>query len=219
MPNLIETLYRLSYGIPAIVLALTVHEWAHARTALALGDRTAASQGRVTLNPIAHLDPMGSVLILFTMMSGFGIGWGKPVPVNPAAFKHPLGDFFVSAAGPASNFVLATLSGLLLRLSAVSLAGLGSVGNFLVSFLLTMVILNITLGLFNLIPLNPLDGSHALGNLLPPSRAVPFKAFQRQYGMAVLGAMLVMGWFTSFSPLTFLLRWPAQQLTRLLVGF
>ena len=209
---------RLAVFAPAILVAITFHEFAHARVALALGDETALKQGRVTLNPLAHLDPVGTMAIVFTVMSGFGIGWGKPVPVNPAAFKHPRGEFFVSAAGPAMNFCLALLSGLLLRGTFDTLVGLGAVGLFFVKFLHGMVILNLALGFFNLIPLTPLDGSHALGNLLPPAQGRRFNAFNESYGMQVLFALLMLGWVTEFSPIFAVIGPPLRFSFRLIVG-
>lgn len=142
-----------------LVIALTVHEYAHARVAYAFGDSTAKNAGRLTLNPLAHLDPFGSLMVLLA-----GFGWAKPVPVNPYALNRKSGMMWVSAAGPLSNFLLALIAGLILRvLPAVTAL------SWLRYFLVHFAVVNISLGVFNLIPLPPLDGSKVLDYFLPAS--------------------------------------------------
>src|SRR3990172_12479092 len=144
--------------VGALLVSITVHEFMHAWTANFLGDHTAKTNGRITLNPLAHLDPIGTLTLIF-----FRFGWGKPVPVNPNNFKNPkLGWALVSVAGPLSNLVLAALFTLPYKF-------LGGGDSFLSNFLLVNIILNIRLMVFNLIPIPPLDGSRVLYALLPDS--------------------------------------------------
>jgi Zn-dependent protease len=143
--------------IISLLIAITIHEASHAYIAFILGDPTSKMQGRVSLNPKKHLDPIGTFMILLTFISGFGIGWGKPVPVNPYNFKdYKKGEALVSLAGPMSNFVMALLSSLILRIPFIILP------NLLIEFLYVFIMLNIGLMCFNLIPIPPLDGSKIL---------------------------------------------------------
>lgn len=132
----------------AILLALSIHEYFHAWTAFVLGDSTAKEQGRLTINPIAHLDPVGTVLLFLV-----GIGWGKPVPFNPYNLRNQKwGEFLVGLAGPGSNFLVAVLAGLFLRFFFFANPGM-------VFFFSFFVWINLVLGIFNLLPIHPLDGS------------------------------------------------------------
>lgn len=145
-----------------LFLAIPIHEWAHAWSAYQLGDDSASQQGRMTLNPIVHLDPIGSLLLLFS-----GFGWGKPVPVNPYRMRtNPRAGMAISAAaGPFSNFVLAMLLAIPFRLGWVG----WYTGGFSIGSLLFIAIqINLGLMLFNLIPIYPLDGEKILMGLLPP---------------------------------------------------
>jgi Zn-dependent protease len=159
LPNLLET------ALWAVVLlfSIIIHEIAHGYVALKHGDPTARMLGRLTLNPLPHIDPVGSVLVpLILMISGssFLIGWAKPVPVNPLNFRnYRRGEIAVSAAGPLSNLALAVAFSLLLRLE------LGNIG--LMKLALFGVQVNVVLAVFNLIPIPPLDGSHILAMVLP----------------------------------------------------
>ncbi len=147
------------FRIPALLLALTIHEYAHAQAAVALGDNTPEDQGRLTMNPLAHIDPIGLLLLL---MAGFG--WAKPVQFNPGRFKNiSFGIKVVAGAGPAANFFMAFLSMFLIFfLSKFNMLGFG-----VASFLKLNVLYNVWFGLFNLIPLPPLDGSHIVSEYLP----------------------------------------------------
>lgn len=150
----------------AFVFALTIHEFAHAWVSDRLGDPTARLMGRLTLNPKAHLDPIGTFMILFA-----SFGWAKPVPFDPFNLKNPRRDtMYISLAGPVSNLLTAILSGLLLRLVLlipISSSLVGGVVSFLVTLLMMFVILNVNLAIFNLIPIHPFDGFHVVEGLLP----------------------------------------------------
>lgn len=172
-----------------VILAFSVilHELSHGIVANVLGDPTAKNAGRLTLNPIPHIDPIGSILLpafLILMSGGTGgvvLGWAKPVPINPQNFKHPKRDsILVSLAGPLSNLALAVVFGLFLRFFPLELV------NPNLSFIFSYIVLmNIGLGVFNLLPVPPLDGSHLLLSLLPPSMD-GVKRFFYQYGLILL---------------------------------
>ena len=166
-----------------LILAVPIHEWAHAWSAYQLGDDTASLQGRMTLNPIAHLDPIGSLLLLFS-----GFGWGKPVPVNPYRMRtNPrVGMAISAAAGPLSNFILAMLLAIPFRLGWIdSYMGDFSIGNLL----LVAIGINLSLMLFNLIPVYPLDGEKILMGLLPPRWGDSLLRL-RPFGTLILAALL-----------------------------
>ena len=157
--------YILQSALMVVVLlfSIIIHEIAHGYVALLNGDRTARMLGRITLNPVPHIDPVGSILLpllLLISQSSFLIGWAKPVPVNPLNFRnYRWGEFAVSAAGPVSNLALAAIFSALLRLGLEN-PGLTQLAYYGVS-------INIILALFNLIPIPPLDGSHILALVLP----------------------------------------------------
>lgn len=155
--------------LPAVIIAITFHEYAHALAADKLGDDTPRMQGRLNLNPISHLDPVGFVLLMFA-----GFGWGKPVQINPRNFNRNVrmdkGEALVSLAGPLMNFILAIISAIILAAVYMfsSTAFLSSTaGNIIYILLQELVVINIGLGVFNLIPLPPLDGSKIFINFLP----------------------------------------------------
>jgi Zn-dependent protease len=147
----------LIYLIPSIIIALTIHEAAHAVTAMWLGDHTAKREGRVSLNPIKHLDLLGSLLFLIA-----GIGWGKPVPINPHNFINPKRDqALVALAGPMSNLLMAAMASIPLKFAG------GSLSEFGMTFVFVFLNINITLCALNLLPIPPLDGSKILSLFLP----------------------------------------------------
>jgi Zn-dependent protease len=147
------------FRIPALLIALTVHEYAHARAAVSLGDPTPRLLGRLTLNPVAHLDPIGLIMLWL-----FKFGWAKPVPINPSYFKNYRQDMLlVSLAGPVSNMLLALLTAFLI----VILAKMQLLGGGWIKVLSMTYTYNIILAIFNLVPIPPLDGSKVLASILP----------------------------------------------------
>jgi Zn-dependent protease len=157
-----EFLVQLAIFLPAIIIALTFHEYAHGWVANKLGDPTAKANGRLTLNPIAHLDPMGTILlILMIRFFGWGFGWGKPMPVNEYNFKNPvIGSALCSLAGPMTNFVLALIGATIFNLVTITNPLIGAM-------LIYFVIINIVLMIFNLLPVPPLDGHKVVRAFLP----------------------------------------------------
>ncbi|MFQ6605273.1 MAG: site-2 protease family protein [Fidelibacterota bacterium] len=180
----------LALLLPVLLFALVFHEFSHAWMAHKLGDDTAAYQGRLTLNPMAHLDLMGSIMILFV-----GFGWAKPVPVNPAFLRNPRSDMMkIAFAGPASNLFLAFTGGLLFRL----IASFGGHGGTIMSMLYIFVQINIMLAVFNLIPIPPLDGSQIFSGLM--SRRNPQLVMKLQmYGPQILLGLILFGMISGFS--------------------
>ncbi|CUU37026.1 Zn-dependent protease (includes SpoIVFB) [Armatimonadetes bacterium DC] len=175
----------------AVLLSLTVHEFAHAKYADWAGDPTPRRQGRVTLNPIAHLDPLGTLLIIMVALSGFGFGWGKPVEVNPGYFRNPRRDWVLCAfVGPLSNILLAVLFALILRLAPIPDPE-SLFNNIFLLFALYMVITNVGLAVFNMLPIHPLDGSKVLSGFLPDVFDRAYWRWQLTYGPILLMAALV----------------------------
>ena len=171
----------------AFVVAITIHEFMHAFTAYKLGDNTAAREGRVTLNPVSHFDPLGFFMLLFLIFSNFGFAWGRPVPVNPGAFRDPKrGMLLVAAAGPLSNLVQAVIFALPLWLAPDLL---GRLPSFAISLLSALIFINLALASFNLIPIPPLDGHKILTGLLP-NFWYPILAPLERYGFVILLALL-----------------------------
>ncbi len=178
----------------AFFLALSAHEFAHALLAYYLGDRTAQYSGRLTLNPLAHIDLFGTILLpLFLILSNAGIvfGWAKPVPVNYFNLKdQKWGPALVSVAGPAANFIFGVICIILLNL-VNNYTNLGF-NNLLVNFLFLLIIVNFVLMIFNLLPIPPLDGSKILFAILP-DRYDAFKELLERYGIIILFALLIFG--------------------------
>ena len=176
-----------------LVISISVHEFSHAIVADRLGDATPRKQGRITLNPLAHLDKLGSLMILLSSLAGFGIGWGKPVQVNPYAFRTTprAGMGIVAIAGPISNLVLATLAAIMLRILGLNTS------DMLHLFLYLWVQTNVALALFNLIPVFPLDGYNIFLAILEALkqdwsfRLAFFWQKQAQYGPMLLLLLLV----------------------------
>jgi Zn-dependent protease len=196
-----------------LLFSLTVHEMAHAWTADRLGDPTARLLGRISLNPIVHADPLGTIVLplvaLFT--NAPLIGWAKPVPVTLRYLRHPRRDYIlVAAAGPASNLVLAVFAATLLAILPISPHTLGesNVSVPLASILSRLMALNVLLAVFNMIPIPPLDGGNVLGGLLPLNLAVLFNKV-RPYGFVLLYALVLSGGFEMIvlPPYRFILAW------------
>lgn len=187
-------------GLP-VLTAITLHEVAHGWAARSCGDRTAEAAGRLSLNPISHVDPMGTVVVpgvLLLLGAPFLFGWAKPVPVNPNRFRHYRADWVkVAAAGPAANFAMALLWGLLMVAVVHLSAGL-PIGEVYREWLLQMasfgVLFNIVIAVFNLLPIPPLDGGRVLTNLLPPRSAlVGLLERIEPYGLYVVLALAATG--------------------------
>lgn len=189
---ILEKLLDMLLVAPAFLLAITVHEFMHGRVAYALGDTTARDHGRLSLNPIKHLDPLGTLMIFITSFYGYGFGWAKPVPVNPYHFRNPRRDMaLVSLAGPAANFLAAFLVAKVLLLFVYGLVGNGIVIDITGALLQKAVILNVMLGIFNLLPIPPLDGSKLIPTILPDSMQQGWFRFE-QYGFVILLALMFM---------------------------
>jgi Zn-dependent protease len=187
----------------AIVLGITVHEFMHAYAATRLGDDTARLMGRLSLNPMAHLDPFGTLLIVLA-----GFGYGKPVPFNESRLRSALGVSGVALAGPLANVVLAALCALPLRFGSADVLGVAY------SDILGQIVLwNCVLAVFNLIPIPPLDGANVVYGLLPPRTKYSFRTYQ-QYGPVLLLLLLFFG----ARVLSTVVFGPALLLARLLVG-
>jgi Zn-dependent protease len=196
-----------------LLFSLTVHELAHAWTADRLGDPTARLLGRVSLNPIVHADPIGTIVFpLVSLVSGaMLIGWAKPVPVTLRYLHHPRRDYMiVAAAGPVSNLILAVFAAVVLAIVPVSPQTLGesNVSVPIATLLTRLVNLNVLLAVFNMLPIPPLDGGNVLAGLLPPNLAVVFNKV-RPYGFVLLYALILSNGFSYIviPPARFILSW------------
>lgn len=160
------------FGIAALILAIDIHEFSHAWAAEHLGDPTPRLQGRLTLNPLAHLDPIGTIMLILVHF-----GWGKPVQFDPYNLRNPrTGGAIISFAGPISNILLAVLCSLLLRLPIPEVAA---------AFIAQLLVFNIVLAIFNLVPIHPLDGFKIVEGILPEAQAAEWHELER-YGMIFL---------------------------------
>jgi len=183
------SLASIFLSAPAILFGLTIHEFSHGYVAWRLGDPTAKMMGRLTLNPLKHLDPIGTLALFI-----FRFGWAKPVPIDPTYFRHPTRDFALSAlAGPAANFLTAAVAGGIVRL--LTLVGIGGFWWMLANY---FVLFNLILCFFNLIPIPPLDGSRLLYHWLPPAWAERYARLER-YGFIILMGVILLGSLTGIS--------------------
>ncbi len=183
-----ELVARLIVVAIMLLVGFPVHEFAHALTAYRLGDGTAKLFGRLTLNPVAHFDPLGGILLAVTFIAGgFGFGWAKPTPVNPSnlAGGHR-GEALVAAAGPISNLVLAAAAALPLRYILATPDLAEQLPPMVIDVLFYFVYINLVLMIFNLIPIPPLDGSKVLFTFLPPRMAWQWRPVLEQYGFVLL---------------------------------
>jgi len=212
----------LNFDVPTLIarvitllIAFTIHELAHAVVADRFGDDTPRMHGRLTLNPIAHLDVMGSLMLIVA-----GFGWAKPVPINPYALQRrsPAAVMWVSLAGPASNFLLAILAAVPWRLGVLSLSNSSNpVIAFIPNFLFEFMLINLTLMLFNLIPIAPLDGDKIADYFFPPSWSRVMDRI-RPYGPLILLAMVLVLPTLGINVLGAIMGPPLQALLRLLIG-
>jgi Zn-dependent protease len=180
--------------LPPLLLSLSFHEWAHAWSASRLGDDTAERMGRLTLNPFAHADLFGTILL---PLLGVPFGWAKPVPVNPARFRRGVkmstGMMITAGAGPLSNFFLATVCAVIFGLMARFAPGLLEPGKGVSNLLVMMILLNVTLGVFNLVPLPPLDGSRIVDGLMPLRLRPAWDQFSRVAPFVLLALLFLPG--------------------------
>jgi len=184
--------------IPSLIFSLSFHEYAHAWMAHRLGDNTAAHMGRLTLNPIAHLDLMGSMALLI-----MGFGWAKPVPVDSRFLNDPKNDMVkVAAAGPIANIILAVFAAIFLRI----FFGLGMVSNTFKTFFIIFMQINITLAVFNLIPLSPLDGSQILSPFLEKRFGTDIIWKMKVYGPQILFFILIFSAITNIHIFSFIIN-------------
>lgn len=197
-------------SLPILLFSVIVHEVAHGWTALRLGDRTAWREGRLTLDPRPHIDPVMSLLVpALCILSGAPVfGGAKPVPVNPWNFRHPSRDMaIVAAAGPASNLVLAFAASLMIKLAP------GLFGGALQQIMISLFIINLVLAAFNLLPLPPLDGSRVVAHLMPPKLGDRFRELDR-YGMLLIMVVIIF----LRAPLTGYLHWFLRTVGGLMVS-
>ncbi len=199
---------------PVILFALTIHEYCHALVAFKLGDDTASLQGRLTLNPIMHLDPIGTIMMFIA-----GFGWARPVPVNPLNFKDPnKGMMLVAIAGPISNIITAVCAGLLLKFilsdPSFSLEANGGAYNTFILILILNVVFGIALAVFNMIPIPPLDGSRVLYAYLPHRFADAYAKLE-QYGFL----FLIMIFIFAGNLFGKILWYPISILSKLITGY
>ena len=187
----------LLIAFAVLIFSLTVHEAAHAWSASRLGDDTARRLGRVSLNPMVHVDPIGTLLLPLVAIIGNLpiIGWAKPTPVNPRNLRHPRRDnVLVTAAGPASNLMIAVVAAMALRLIPAadpSVEGM-DVSSPLILLAIQLVDINLLLALFNMIPVPPLDGGRVMAGLLPPALAIRYNQLGR-YGFIIIYALMLTG--------------------------
>ena len=191
----LTTVQLLIVLLPPLLLAITLHEVAHGWMALRCGDTTARDQGRLSLNPLRHIDPIGTVLVpgVLAVLGGFIFGWAKPVPVNLRRLRHPKRDMaLVALAGPGSNLLMAIGWGLVMLLGYHLLASASWAGEPLLRMGLVGIDVNLMLGVLNLIPIPPLDGSRVLAGILP-NRFGQVMAQIEPYGLIILVALLTVG--------------------------
>jgi len=203
---LIQSLYSIAVWALPVLFAITLHEAAHGWVADKLGDPTARKLGRISLNPARHIDPIGTVVLPLALLflSGFIIGWAKPVPVDPRHFRQPLVDMaLVALAGPASNFVMA-LGWAVLIVLVRALFSESSLAGLLVAMGQAGITINLVLMVLNLLPVPPLDGGRVIAGIMPPPMAAVFMRIE-PYGMWIIIGLLVSG-------ILFKIIWP-------LVGF
>jgi Zn-dependent protease len=206
--SLLQSPLILVYFIIALLVALTFHEFAHAWSSKKLGDPTPELLGRVTLNPLAHLDLMGTIFLLLV-----GFGWGKPVPFNPSNFKNPRRDTFLTAiSGPIANMILAIIFSIPFRIG--TLIGVDFFNTTFGPLFSLIIQINIILGVFNLIPIPPLDGSKIL-YLFAPRNII---MFLERYGISILFLLIIMSYLGGVDIFSLVITKPAIYLMHVFTG-
>jgi Zn-dependent protease len=206
---------RIIIQLPILLVTLTIHEFSHGYVAYLLGDDTAKRAGRLTLNPISHIDPLGLIMLFIARF-----GWAKPVPINPYNFRDYKRDTaLTAAAGPAANFVMAILLSIIFNLIKKANPELMYTGgNILTSILLYSIMINLALGLFNLLPIPPMDGSKILGGFLSDEAYAKFTARERQ-GAQILMLILVVSYVFRLNLIGSIIMPPLNFLLKLLIGY
>jgi len=212
-----DTIYRLLIQIPILLITLTIHEFSHGYVAYLLGDDTAKRAGRLTLNPISHIDPVG-LLMLFIVR----IGWAKPVPVNPYNFKNQKRDMAITAAaGPVSNFVMAIILSVVFNLLKAVNPNILYSGSMLTQFFIGMlvyaILINLALGIFNLIPIPPMDGSKILGGFLSDEAYYKYTAQERK-GAQILMIIFAVSFIFKLNLIGAIIMPPLNFFLKLLTG-
>lgn len=203
--------------IIVVLVALGIHEYAHAKMADAAGDPTPRLYGRVTLNLFNHLDPMGTIMIIITSLTGYGIGWGRPVPMDPRKMRNPRWDhFWAVAAGPISNLIQAGVYAIILRFVG---ARHEAAPEWVYILLVMGVVVNLSLCFFNLIPLGPLDGHWLVGSFLPDQARIRWYLWNRQVGTFLLFGLILVGQFSGYSILSRVIGPPISAMFRFMTGF
>lgn len=194
---------EIIFGIVILLLSVIIHEVSHGVAANSLGDPTAKLQGRLTLNPMKHLDLTGSFIVplLTFYIGGFIFGWAKPVPYNPYNIQHKWGDAIVAGAGPLSNLLIAIVFGLVLRFNITN----SFLNESAISLIILIVFINILLAVFNLIPIPPLDGSKILFNILP-QRYMQFMHEVQKYWLFIIVFFMLFLWQFIFPVITWLFK-------------
>lgn len=217
------TSYLLARAIGFVVLipAIVFHEVAHGYAAYFLGDTTAKDRGRLSLNPLKHIDPFGTILmpLLMVAMFGFGFGYAKPVPVNPHRFAdYRKGMFLTGIAGPVANLLLAMVAGVIFRAIVLLGGGLGIAGEYVLLFFFYFCLMNLALLFFNLIPIPPLDGSRILPLFLSDRAMRTYVQWER-YGFLILfGLFIIAPRYLGFDPIDTYFRFTVDPLLRLFAG-
>jgi len=199
----------------ALFVGVGLHEYAHAKLADLAGDPTPGIYGRVTLNLTKHFEPLGTLMMLFAMLSGFGLGWGKPVPMDPRRMRNPRWDHFVAViGGPLTNLMLAIVAAIMIR----GLLAFNALSPEMLTVLAAFLQVNATLFLFNLLPIGPLDGMWVLGTFLPEKQRLAWTRFNLDVGRYLFLALILMSQLGPVSILGRVLLPALNAIMRFLLG-